>query len=172
MRMKPADMIAALIVGTAGALLIAQLIPSRTIEIYREVQLEDHFLAQPITSALTSKKVERRFIGYKTISAYDPSDPSQTRPDCVLSHTCCIGASGHNLCDLIAQGTRVAASNKIPFAASNKIPFGTIIEVGTDHYEIQDRTAEKYGERIDIAMLHGAKEWGIKVLPVYQIIEN
>jgi len=133
-----------------GLVVLGLLKKHLTIEIKPETRRGQPFLQAPL-AYIAIPKVERKvFIGYKTVTAYDPSNPNQT------DDSPCISASNQNIC--ISQ---------VKTVATNRLPFGTRIEIDGIEYEVQDRMNRRYPNRYDLAMLKGAKEWGIKVLPVY-----
>jgi len=145
----------------AGLVVLGLLKKNRTIEIKPETRLEQHFLVAPL-AYIAIPNVERKvFIGYRTVTAYNPSDPKQTRTNCQKNATCCVTASGENAC---------ASSYKI--VANNEMVFGSRVEIADKIYVVNDRMNRRYPNRYDIALLEGAKEWGVKVLPVYIIEET
>lgn len=70
----------------------------------------------------------------------------------------CIAASGKNIC---GRGDVIACPIRYKF--------GTRMQILDKIYTCEDRTAKKYGNRIDINFdkdIDGAKEWGIKQLKI------
>ena len=91
-----------------------------------------------------------------TFTAYN-AVPEQT------DSTPCITASGYNICD----------QETLPkIVASNKYKFGTILDIeGFGRYTVEDRTATKYKDRIDMlfetyegAINFGKRELNYKVI--------
>jgi len=75
----------------------------------------------------------------RDFTAYNAGDPYQT------DDTPCIGSSGKNICNILATGTNVCASNE--FAK------GTVLEVeGLGQCVVLDRMSARYKNRIDWAM--------------------
>ena len=89
-------------------------------------------------------------LGHRVITAYNPV-PEQT------DSTPCISASGMNICE---------TSKNI--AATNELPFGTLLVINGKVWEVQDRTNERYTNRIDLLMYNyqEAKNWGKQTLIV------
>jgi len=92
---------------------------------------------------------------YAVVSAYNPV-PEQTNGDP------CISANGTDICAGMADGFH--------YAASNNLPMGSYVLIERVVYEIVDRTAERYGARIDIAFpadkIQEARNWGLQMLEV------
>lgn len=89
----------------------------------------------------------------REVTAYNVGRRRQT------SATPCTGATGENLCRLIAQGRRICAAN---FVAS-----GTILNIdGYGECVVLDRMHRRFGHRVDIAMrrdeVDRALEFGIQ----------
>ncbi len=96
---------------------------------------------------------------YREVTAYNVGDPSQT------DASPCIGATGQDLCALIAQGRKIVATNELPF--------GSKVEINGEVYEVLDRMNSRYQHRYDIAMPVDQKtnaiKWGLKILDVRPI---
>ena len=76
---------------------------------------------------------------FREVTAYNVGRRNQT------SGTPCIGATGENLCRLVAQGYRICAAN---FVAT-----GTILNIeGYGMCVVLDRMNRRFSHRIDIAM--------------------
>lgn len=90
-----------------------------------------------------------------TVTAYN-SVPEQTDGDP------CIAADGSDICEALGRGERACAANCLPFGTRLEVPgFGTCV--------VRDRTASRYGSRIDIYFggrdqIKTAKAWGKKEL--------
>ncbi len=75
----------------------------------------------------------------REVTAYNAGDPYQT------DSTPCISASGDNICNLLAQGQIIFASNEFPI--------GTKLYVeGIGEGTVLDRMNRRYKTRIDVAM--------------------
>lgn len=90
---------------------------------------------------------------YRYVTAYNVGVVAQT------DNTPCIGASGDDLCELVAQGIKVCAANFVPL--------GTHLEIeGFGTCKVLDRMNVRYTSRVDIAMganeIAQAKEFGLK----------
>ena len=79
-------------------------------------------------------------VSWRTITAYNVGDPAQT------DSTPCVGAAGsaYDLCEMVAAGAKVVATNEIPL-------FSKVV-IGGETYTVLDRTNARYGYRYDIAM--------------------
>lgn len=75
----------------------------------------------------------------RVITSYTLGRPEET------DDTPCIGASGHDLCELVKKGERVCASNE--FRLGTRIAFA-----GTECV-VLDRTNARYQYRVDVAKL-------------------
>ncbi len=105
--------------------------------------------------------------GSQRVAGVSPSDPLPSKIVTVTAYntvpgqtddTPCIAASGKNIC---------GRSDVV--ACPKKYKFGTKFKIEGKIYVCEDRTAAKYGERIDISFgkdVAGAKEWGKQVLEV------
>jgi 3D (Asp-Asp-Asp) domain-containing protein len=98
------------------------------------------------------------------VSMYNAGDPYQ------CDDTPCISASGKNICEMIALGQNVCASNYFPF--------GMMIEVeGLGECEITDRMNSRYSGSNRIVVDWGlgahqkqeAKDWGRKEVNIYLV---
>lgn len=75
----------------------------------------------------------------REVTAYNVGDKRQT------DGTPCLGATGENLCRLVARGLKVCAAN---FVAPE-----TILNIeGYGECVVLDRTNRRFGHRVDIAM--------------------
>lgn len=82
-------------------------------------------------------------------TAYNAGDPLQ------CDDTPCISADNSNICNRLANGEKLIASNEFKL--------GTRIEIqGKGIYTVVDRMNERYTTRIDIAMKLGQKPQAIK----------
>lgn len=92
--------------------------------------------------------------GTRVVSAYTLGNPAET------DDTPCIGAYGHNLCEMARAGVRTCASNEFPA--------WTKLQVGNIQCLVLDRMNEKYPKRVDIAFMSWGEAiaWGLKTLPV------
>jgi 3D (Asp-Asp-Asp) domain-containing protein len=102
--------------------------------------------------------VEKKIAGIpREVTAYNVGVRAQT------SESPCIGAGGHNLCELLERGVKVCAANFVPL--------GTVLKV-EEHgeYVVLDRTHRRFSHRVDIAMREGeirkALEFGLQKLIV------
>ena len=97
------------------------------------------------------------YVGVREITGYTLGREEET------DDTPCIGAYGHDLCELARQGVQVCASNEFP--AFTKLYIGNI------ECEILDRMNRRYKNRIDLAFLTHAEalEFGLKELIVSQV---
>ena len=87
--------------------------------------------------------IEQRVVTAYTLSIHETDD------------TPCIGATGENLCEALERGESICAANFVPF--------GTILKIdGYGACRVADRTARKYGQRVDILMKNRADaiKWG------------
>jgi len=87
--------------------------------------------------------IEQRVVTAYTLSIYETDDSP------------CIGATGENLCEALERNESICAANFVPF--------GTILKIdGYGACRVADRTARKYGQRIDILMKDrkDALKWG------------
>ena len=88
-----------------------------------------------------------------TVTAYN-SVPEQTDGDP------CVAADGTDICLALERGERACAANHLPF--------GTVLDIGgTFRCVVRDRTATRYGSRIDVYFggrdtIQEALRWGIK----------
>lgn len=103
------------------------------------------------------EKVETIEYAYRQVTKYNAGDPYQT------DNTPCIGASGDNICTLIAQGKSVCAANFVPFH--------TILSInGYGECEVLDRMNSRYPQNVDIAMPADKKaeaiKWGAPMMKV------
>lgn len=99
----------------------------------------------------------------REITAYNVGVPAQT------DASPCIGASGENLCSLIAQGEKICAANFVPLGAKLYIEnYGICI--------VKDRMNSRYHNRVDIAFpadkIKEAKRFGIKLWNVYYVVKK
>lgn len=103
------------------------------------------------------KKIEqvgKRIAGIvREVTAYNVGVRAQT------SDTPCIGASGRDLCELVARNVKVCAANFVPL--------GTILKI--DAYGecvVLDRMHHRFSHRVDIAMkedeIEEAREFGLQ----------
>lgn len=93
----------------------------------------------------------------REVTAYNVGVRAQT------SEFPCIGAMGHDLCELLRQGRRVCAANFVAF--------GTILDVeGFGECIVLDRMNRRYSQRVDIAMREDevaeARTFGVRRLVV------
>lgn len=93
----------------------------------------------------------------REVTAYNVGVPWQT------DNVPCIGAMGHNLCELVDQGWKVCAANFVEL--------GTILRIdGFGEYVVLDRVNRRYAHRVDIAMseneIDKARKFGIRKLAV------
>ena len=94
---------------------------------------------------------------YVVVSAYSEYD-SCHYPKIINGERKCLVASG-----------KIATAGMV---ASNKHTFGTKLIIGGREFTVEDRTAERYSNRIDIFMGYGDKgyakatKWGLKTLSV------
>ena len=98
-----------------------------------------------------------KVFNYRYITAYNVGVIAQT------DKTPCVGASGHDLCDLVEQGVNICAANFVQL--------GTQLEIeGHGKCTVLDRMHSRFKYRVDIAMgpneIAKAKEFGIKRLKV------
>lgn len=95
----------------------------------------------------------------RTITAYNVGDPSQT------DSSPCIGATGENLCEALAHGEKIVATNELPL--------GSKVAIAGEVYTVKDRTSGRYQYRYDIAypaeQYQEALEWGVRDLEVILI---
>ena len=95
------------------------------------------------------------------LTMYNVGDVAQT------DDTPCIGASGDDLCKMIAQGINVCAFNKLPLRTK-------VFIKGQGECIVLDRTAKRYSDRIDWALPKDQKQkalnWGIRNIE-YSIIK-
>jgi 3D (Asp-Asp-Asp) domain-containing protein len=84
--------------------------------------------------------VEKKISGIlREVTAYNVGVREQT------SDTPCIGAGGHNLCELLERGVKVCAANFVPL--------GTVLRIEKyGEYIVLDRTHRRFSHRVDIAM--------------------
>jgi 3D (Asp-Asp-Asp) domain-containing protein len=84
--------------------------------------------------------VEKKISGIlREVTAYNVGVREQT------SDTPCIGAGGHNLCELLERGVKVCAANFVPL--------GTVLKIEKHgEYVVLDRTHRRFSHRVDIAM--------------------
>ena len=87
------------------------------------------------------------------MTAYNVGVEAQT------SNTPCIGASGRNLCELVARNVKVCAANFVPIGTILKIEaYGECI--------VLDRMHRRFAHRVDIAMkedqIQKAREFGLR----------
>lgn len=108
-------------------------------------------------------KTDRNGLRFKaTVTAYN-SVPEQTDGDP------CIAADGTDICEALRRGERTCAANCLPFGSVVDVPgFGTCV--------VRDRTASRYGSRIDLYLggrdqIKTAKAWGIKKGLIVTIIK-
>jgi len=92
-------------------------------------------------------------VGFRIVTAYN-AVPEQTDEEP------CISASGMNVCE---------THKKI--CASNEFPFGTLLLIGDQVWEVQDRTHSRYKYRIDLLVddYEEAREWGKRVLEIKKV---
>lgn len=98
----------------------------------------------------------------REITAYNVGDPYQT------DSSPCIGASGDNLCTLVATNNNICASNAFPLGTKLEVDkLGTCI--------VLDRMNSRYQNRIDWAMTADEKgralQFGLQHLLVTEIYE-
>ena len=93
-------------------------------------------------------------IGNRVVTGYTLGNPEET------DSTPCIGAYGHDLCEMARSGKKICASNEFPA--------GTKIRVGPIECEVLDRMNKKFPRRVDIAFITRgeAVDFGLKRLPV------
>lgn len=89
----------------------------------------------------------------REVTAYNVGVRAQT------SDTPCIGASGRDLCELVARNVKVCAANFVPF--------GTILKIDTwGECIVLDRMHPRFSHRVDIAMsedeIEEARRFGLK----------
>lgn len=89
----------------------------------------------------------------REVTAYNVGDPKQTGKDP------CIGAGGHDLCELVRKGVKVCAANFVPLQ--------TILHIeGYGEYIVLDRMHRRFSHRIDIAMnekeIGKARKFGVQ----------
>ncbi|MFZ0614464.1 MAG: 3D domain-containing protein [Desulfobacterales bacterium] len=99
----------------------------------------------------------------RTVTAYNVGDPDQTsgRP--------CLAASGKDLCQELAAGEKMCAANFVPL--------GTLLDIeNVGICRVADRTAERFENRVDIAMPQGhrrqALDFGERQLTVKILKKN
>ena len=92
--------------------------------------------------------------GVREVTAYTLGNPAET------DDTPCTGAYGHNLCEMVAAGQNICASNEFPA--------WTILKVGSIECLVLDRMHPKHAYRVDIAMMDRGQAilFGLKTLPV------
>ena len=92
----------------------------------------------------------------RNVTAYNVGIEAQT------DSTPCIGATGEDLCEALANGEKVVATNELPLGSKVKIA-GVI-------YTVKDRMNSRFNYRYDIAMSEDeyqrAINFGIQVLEV------
>ncbi|MGE5190483.1 MAG: hypothetical protein ACM3NF_10540 [Gemmatimonadota bacterium] len=93
----------------------------------------------------------------REITAYNVGAREQT------NDSPCIGASGKDLCRLVAEGRKVCAANFVAL--------GTVLRIkGLGEYTVLDRMHRRYPRRVDIAMRENAvgkaREFGVQRRPV------
>ena len=76
----------------------------------------------------------------REVTAYNVGDPNQT------DSSPCIGAVGSkfNLCDLVAAGEKIVATNELPLWSK--------VKINGEVYTVMDRMALRFKHRYDIAM--------------------
>lgn len=106
---------------------------------------------------MAEKEIERvgkRIAGIvREVTAYNVGVRAQT------SDTPCIGASGRDLCELVARNVKVCAANFVPF--------GTILEIDAwGECIVLDRMHPRFSHRVDIAMsddeIEEARRFGLQ----------
>jgi len=85
----------------------------------------------------------------REVTAYNVGDPRQT------DQSPCIGASGENLCQLLAQGEKICAANFVPLGTKLYIQNYGICRVA-------DRLNSRFKNRVDIAMQAHEYERAVK----------
>ena len=90
-------------------------------------------------------------------TAYNVGVPAQT------DNNPCIGATGENLCQLLAQGEKICAANFVPLETKLYIQnYGICV--------VKDRMNSRFKNRVDIAMqaheIERAKKFGLQKLEV------
>jgi 3D (Asp-Asp-Asp) domain-containing protein len=92
----------------------------------------------------------------RTVTAYNVGDPNQT------DSSPCIGATGENLCEALARGEKIVATNELPLGAK--------VKISGEVYTVKDRTNSRYAYRYDIAFQANqhkeALQWGVKTLDI------
>ncbi|MBI5576332.1 MAG: 3D domain-containing protein [Deltaproteobacteria bacterium] len=110
------------------------------------VVLEPIACITAVSAALSGKEVvsiEKKPAGmHREVTAYNVGVRAQT------SDTPCIGAGGHDLCELVERNVKVCAANFVPL--------GTILEIeGHGEFVVLDRLHKRFAHRVDIAMKEG-----------------
>ncbi len=114
------------------------------------------------TSALPSQLDGYKIVSetVRTVTAYNVGDPNQTsgRP--------CLAASGKDICRALEAGEKICAANFVPL--------GTLLDIeNVGICSVSDRTAERFENRVDIAMPEdhrrqaiefGEQELNVKIL--------
>lgn len=126
-----------------------------------ELQQTHDDLRSALDKALEEKGIEPAIYDREAdVSAYNVGDPNQT------DSNPCVGASGHDICELLEWGVNVCAYNQVAL--------GTKLElINGFSCIVLDRTSEEYAHRIDIAFPLGqdAFAWGVRRLP-FRVIEE
>ena len=92
----------------------------------------------------------------REVTAYNVGIEAQT------DSTPCIGATGEDLCEALANGEKVVATNELPL--------GSKVQIAGVIYTVKDRMNSRYNYRYDIAMseeeYQRAINFGLQVLNV------
>lgn len=105
-------------------------------------------LTIPEARAETKEEAKAVSKTLRTVTAYNAGDPAQ------CDSTPCIGASGKDICKILASGGKVAAANFVPL--------GSKLRINGEVYTVEDRMNKRYPNRVDIAMRLDEKERAIK----------
>jgi 3D (Asp-Asp-Asp) domain-containing protein len=108
-------------------------------------------------------KEDRKSLSFKAVVTAYNSVPEQTDGDP------CIAADGTDICEALRRGEGTCAANCLPFGSVLDIP-------GLGACVVRDRTASRYGSRIDLYLggrdqIKAAKTWGIKKGLIVTIIK-
>jgi len=117
-------------------------------------ELSNQSVVTPAEKNETIEVIEVVSETIREVTAYNVGDPAQT------DATPCIGAySKVNLCEEVAKGTKVCASNFVPLGTKLQI-------VANNGWEMEcvvwDRLNSRYANRVDIAMAKNEKDRAIK----------
>lgn len=113
-------------------------------------------LAIPEARAEVKEEAEVVSKTLRTVTAYNAGDVAQ------CDSTPCIGASGKDICKILASGGKVVAANFVPL--------GSKLRINGEVYTVEDRMNKRYPNRVDIAMKLDEKKraisFGTQVLEV------